>query len=116
MPLYTPRGRPRTAALVLTLLAVALPAGDALAKAGDLDPAFGDGGRQVLAGNGMPEATLVQPDGRIVVVSGFPEADIVVRRLMPDGKPDRSFDGDGTARRPRAASGADRGLGRARAG
>ena len=91
------RRRSLRAALLTAVLIATMPAAGALADAGDLDPAFGDGGRQVLAENGNPEATLVQPDGRIVVVSSYPATDIVVRRLMPDGSPDRSFDGDGTA-------------------
>jgi len=94
---HAPGWRPRTAVLAITLFAAALPAGDAFARAGDLDPSFGDGGHQVLAANGHAEATLVQPDGRIVVVSGHPAPDFVLRRLMPNGEPDPGFDGDGTA-------------------
>jgi len=90
-------GRLRATLLACAVLAPALPAGTALADAGDLDPAFGEGGRQVLAEDGHPEATLVQPDGRIVIASGYPATDFVVRRLLADGSPDRSFDGDGTA-------------------
>jgi 6-phosphogluconolactonase (cycloisomerase 2 family) len=51
----------------------------------------------ILPADGHPVATLVQPDGRIVLVSAHPEPDFVVRRLLQDGTPDRSFDGDGTA-------------------
>jgi uncharacterized delta-60 repeat protein len=41
---------------------------------------------------------LIQPDGKIVTVGyGGPGQDWVVTRLTPDGLPDASFDGDGTA-------------------
>jgi hypothetical protein len=51
----------------------------------------------VLPYDGHPVVTLAQPDGRIVLVSSHPDADFVVRRLTAEGKPDRSFGGDGTA-------------------
>jgi uncharacterized delta-60 repeat protein len=83
------------AAGVVTL---ALPAGAAAAATGgDLDPSFGGDGKVILPFNGHPEATLVQPDGKIVLVGSYPGSDFTVRRLNPDGSLDNSFDGDGTA-------------------
>ena len=65
---------------------------------GELDPDFDGDGRLMLAAGGRANAVLVQPDRRIVVAAtaaGFQT--MTVTRLMPNGSPDPTFDGDGTA-------------------
>jgi uncharacterized delta-60 repeat protein len=48
--------------------------------------------------NDGAQAVALQPDGKIVVAGyGGPGGDVAVTRLNPDGSPDTSFDGDGTA-------------------
>jgi uncharacterized delta-60 repeat protein len=69
-----------------------------LRATGALDPDFGSGGRVTLPGGGSVRAVLVQPDRKIVVAGNASiSAMMVVTRLMPDGSPDTTFDGDGTA-------------------
>jgi uncharacterized delta-60 repeat protein len=69
-----------------------------LRATGALDPDFGSGGRVTLPGGGSARAVLVQPDRKIVVAGNASiSAMMVVTRLMPDGSPDTTFDGDGTA-------------------
>jgi uncharacterized delta-60 repeat protein len=49
--------------------------------------------------NDGAQAVALQPDGKIVVAGyGGPGGDVAVTRLNPDGSPDTSFDGDGTAK------------------
>ncbi len=72
------------------------------AAAGDLDTTFGTGGKRVLPGTEQPLDVFVQPDGKIVTVGGSNALfssfkGYLVRRALPDGSPDRSFDGDGVA-------------------
>lgn len=86
----------RAGVLGVVVVALALPAGAAAAP-GDLDPSFDGDGKLILPYNVHPEATLVQPDGKIVLVGSYPGTDFTVRRLNPDGSIDKSFDGDGTA-------------------
>jgi uncharacterized delta-60 repeat protein len=72
----------------------------ASAAPGDLDPSFDGDGKKTLSygGEDNANATLVQPDGRILVVGGGSAGDdFLVTRLKRDGSPDTSFDGDGTA-------------------
>lgn len=59
---------------------------------GSQDPGFGDGGITVLGGSAFPGAAAValQPDGRILVASPR-----LLFRLLPDGRVDPSFGGDG---------------------
>jgi uncharacterized delta-60 repeat protein len=72
---------------------------------GKLDPAFGStvDGEPLFPGveSAYGYRMLVQPDGKIVLLGTRPgpeeEWDILVARLMPDGTPDPSFDGDGQA-------------------
>ena len=85
------------AAVGVTLAALGLSSGVAVAAPGDLDPTFDGDGKLILPVNGHPEATLVQPDGKIVLVGSYPGNDFTVRRLTADGSVDRGFDGDGTA-------------------
>jgi uncharacterized delta-60 repeat protein len=69
-----------------------------LRATGALDPDFGNGGRVTLPGGGSVRAVLVAPDRKIVVAGNASiSAMMVVTRLMPDGSPDTTFDGDGTA-------------------
>jgi uncharacterized delta-60 repeat protein len=65
---------------------------------GELDPDFDGDGRVTLPGGGTVRAVLVQPDGKIVVAGNASGSAIMtVTRLNPNGSPDSSFDGDGTA-------------------
>lgn len=92
--------RLRRAAVGACALVVAVP-GPALAAPGDLDPAFGDGGKVYLH-NGLVSAgydLAVQPDGRIVTVgfsqdAGWLSTDFSLTRHHADGSIDTSF-GDG---------------------
>jgi uncharacterized delta-60 repeat protein len=65
---------------------------------GTLDPDFDGDGRLTLPGGGEARAVLAQPDSKIVVVGnpGLSEV-ITVTRLNPNGSPDTTFNGDGTA-------------------
>jgi uncharacterized delta-60 repeat protein len=65
---------------------------------GTLDPDFDGDGRLMLPGGGEARAVLVQPDSKIVVTGhpGLSEV-MTVTRLNPNGSPDTTFDGDGTA-------------------
>jgi uncharacterized delta-60 repeat protein len=77
----------------------AMPAVLRLTPAGRLDPGFGEAGiaKPALAINGAA-ALALDDEGRIVVAgSGWTgnQANGAVARLLPDGTPDASFDGDG---------------------
>ena len=63
------------------------------------DRSFGDRGT-VLIGRrwGVARAVAVQPDGRIVA-TGYDSYGLLVVRLLPDGTPDSTFEGDGIVRR-----------------
>ena len=65
------RRHPNAVAAILALIVamLALSSGVAHAAAGDLDPTFGTGGRQVFIGvTESAVQTLVHPDGKIVLV------------------------------------------------
>jgi uncharacterized delta-60 repeat protein len=65
---------------------------------GALDPAFDGDGRVTLPGGGRANAVLVQSDRKIVVAgNAMGSALMTVTRLNPNGSPDTTFDGDGTA-------------------
>jgi uncharacterized delta-60 repeat protein len=65
---------------------------------GALDPDFGGDGRVTLPGGGSVSAVLVQPDRNIVVAGNANGSQMMtVTRLTPNGSPDTTFDGDGTA-------------------
>jgi uncharacterized delta-60 repeat protein len=65
---------------------------------GELDPDFDGDGRVTLPGGGTVRAVLMQPDDKIVVAGNASgSAVMTVTRLNPNGSPDSSFDGDGTA-------------------
>ncbi len=65
---------------------------------GSLDPTFADGGKAVFVRNGAARALAIQPDGKIVV-TGYTPWGLTLARLMPDGRLDRSFGGDGVVGR-----------------
>jgi uncharacterized delta-60 repeat protein len=69
--------------LALSLASAAIPAN---AAAGSLDPTFGKGGVAV-ANLGFPVAAALQPDGKIVVLTGNNE----VARFLSNGTLDTSF-------------------------
>jgi uncharacterized delta-60 repeat protein len=61
------------------------------------DPDFADDGRLTL-GNGVLRSVFVQADRKVVVVGNAAgSAMMTVTRLMPNGSPDPTLDGDGTA-------------------
>jgi uncharacterized delta-60 repeat protein len=65
---------------------------------GALDPDFDGDGRVTLPGGGGLRAVLVQSDRKIVVAGNAMGSEMMtVTRLMPNGSPDTTFDGDGTA-------------------
>ena len=65
---------------------------------GTLDPDFDGDGRLMLPGGGRARAVLVQPDSKIVVAGNLGLSEVMtVTRLNPNGSPDTTFDGDGTA-------------------
>jgi uncharacterized delta-60 repeat protein len=65
---------------------------------GTLDPDFDGDGRLMLPGGGVARAVLVQPDSKIVVTGNPGVSEVItVTRLNPNGSPDTTFDGDGTA-------------------
>jgi len=86
-------------------LLLALSALSMLAQPTLLDPSFSDDGKvstQILSFNSWGNDSVLQPDGKIVVVgagnnnSNFPEAyQVGVVRFNSDGTLDPSFDGDG---------------------
>ncbi len=68
-----------------------------LRTTGALDPDFGGDGRVTL-GPSSASAVLVQPDRKIVVAGNAGGSEVMtVTRLNPNGSPDMTFDGDGTA-------------------
>jgi uncharacterized delta-60 repeat protein len=69
-----------------------------LRATGALDPDFGGDGRVTLPGGGSASAVLVQPDGKIVVAGNASGSSMMtVTRLTPNGSPDTTFAGGGTA-------------------
>jgi uncharacterized delta-60 repeat protein len=61
----------------------------------------------MLPGGGEARAVLVQPDSKIVVTGNPGLSEVVtVTRLNPNGSPDTTFNGDGTATIDFGASGA----------
>jgi uncharacterized delta-60 repeat protein len=76
---------------------------DVEASAGELDPAFGSGGKVTtdMGGNEGARASALQPDGKLIVAglaeSKKKEAKFAVARYNRDGSLDSSFGGDGVA-------------------
>lgn len=96
MTLTWPTNSTRRAILLLTAMLMTLPAQQALARAGDLDPSFGIGG-VVTTDFGyeeIAEQLVVQPDGGIVAV-GFQSrgnaVDFALSRYTAAGTLDASF-------------------------
>jgi uncharacterized delta-60 repeat protein len=79
-------------------LAAGVGVGVALAGSGGLDPSFGTGGTTVLERHvsTYPTPTRLAAGGKVVVVTTS-EGVITVSRLLADGAPDPTFDGDGIA-------------------
>ncbi len=83
--------------LVWLSLVLLLPTSASSQSAGNLDPAFGDGGTVIENINGNEDALYamaIQPDGKIVGAGYFSEgtsARGAVCRLLPDGTPDANF-------------------------
>jgi uncharacterized delta-60 repeat protein len=101
-------------ARVLDLLVEDRLAQPPAARAGDVDPAFGDRGTTSLSfGTAYAEANDVAlyPDGK-VLLAGFSSGDddqdptqhVAVARLLADGSPDPAFGGDGQVTTQRGAS------------
>jgi uncharacterized delta-60 repeat protein len=85
-------------AVATCALAAGVGVGVALAGSGGLDPSFGTGGTTVLDRNvsTYPTPTRLVAGGKIVVVTTS-EGVITVSRLLANGAPDPTFDGDGKA-------------------
>lgn len=88
--------------LAAAWLAVLAPG--AAAAPGDLDPSFGAGGQVTIVHhpNWTQEhvvSTAALPDGRVLMLTRTSSAPTVfsVLRLLPDGRPDLSYSGDGRA-------------------
>jgi uncharacterized delta-60 repeat protein len=71
----------------------------ALASPGNLDPSFGTNGTTVIERptDTYPVDGALSPGGRIVVLSTPEPGKIVVQRLLSNGSPDPTFDGNGEA-------------------
>lgn len=78
--------------------------------AGSLDPSFSSDGIQTTpigSGADLPEAVVVQADGKIVVAGrsyNGSNNDFALVRYLADGTPDTSFDGDGKVVTPVGSS------------
>ena len=85
------------AAVALSCAALAAPGGVARAAPGDLDRSFARDG--ILTTRfGVGQAVAIQRDGRIVAAGSAVSARrarFALARYLPDGRPDRSFGGDG---------------------
>jgi uncharacterized delta-60 repeat protein len=65
---------------------------------GVLDPDFNGDGRKMLTGMVSARAVVVQPDRKILVAGNPPDSPVMmVMRLNPNGTPDPTLGGDGTA-------------------
>jgi uncharacterized delta-60 repeat protein len=93
----SPRPRHVLACACAALLLVAVPAA---AAPGDLDPAFGTGGKLTTsfgtfgADIEWANAVALQPDGKIVV-AGYHDGEFALARYNTGGSLDPTFDGDG---------------------
>src|SRR2546423_1360954 len=91
----------RIAAVLFAVLLVAVVfSAVAQAAPGDLDPTFSGDGKQTTDfgfGSGSAEATVRQPDGKIVAAGSTPGGDyrFALARYNPNGSLDTSFSGDG---------------------
>ena len=65
---------------------------------GVVDPDFDGDGRKMLTGMASASAVVVQPDRKILVAGNPPDSSaMMVMRLNPNGTPDTTLGGDGTA-------------------
>ena len=90
---------PRPAAIAALLaLSVFQPASPVHAVPGDLDVSFAGFGNNngTYFWFGGSSAMAVAPDGKLVT-AGHSGVQLVLRRFLPDGTPDPTFDGDGMA-------------------
>ncbi len=87
------------AAIALCALAAGVGAAVALASSGGLDPTFALNGTTVLERptDTYPVDDALSSGGRIVLLSTGEPGKITVQRLLPNGQPDLSFDGNGEA-------------------
>jgi len=101
------------AGLLAWQLAVAVPA---QARAGDLDPSFGTGGKVVTDFAGQLDeafAVAVQDNGRIVAAGRADESDVsalgdfALARYLPDGSLDPGFGVDGKVKMDFTGAGGD---------
>ncbi|HEY0286458.1 MAG TPA: hypothetical protein VGC62_05530 [Pseudomonas sp.] len=70
-------------------------------KIGDLDPSFGEGGKLVYPGTGIFDSGLKSlPDGKFIAVgwSADKASEVLVVKLMSDGKTDTGFGEQGIIR------------------
>jgi uncharacterized delta-60 repeat protein len=92
-------------AVAVAVIAAMLIAGATTAAAapGDLDPAYGTGGKTTVdfGGDDLVEASVLQSDGSLVTVGdtapGTGGDDMAVSRLTPSGAPDPAFGSGGKA-------------------
>jgi uncharacterized delta-60 repeat protein len=82
-------------AAVALAFAFALPAAQASAGPGDLDPSFGRGGELLAPFGDAAHDLLLLPDRRFVVTGGSSDAGtgggFTLARFLPAGKPDETF-------------------------
>jgi uncharacterized delta-60 repeat protein len=85
--------------LALAALAAGAGVAVALGNTGSLDPSFGTGGTTVIKRptDTYPVDGALSSGGKIVVLSTPEPGKIVVQRLLSNGGPDSSFDGNGEA-------------------
>jgi uncharacterized delta-60 repeat protein len=91
-----------TAFSVLLLALLLFTAISSRAAPGDLDTAFGSGGKvttPVGAGRDLAQAVALQPDGKIIV-AGYAQSDFALVRYHPDGSLDTAFGTNGKAITP----------------
>src|SRR5262245_41722169 len=79
-------------------LVAGVSAAVALASSGGLDPTFGTGGTVVLdrPTDTYPTPTALLPGGKVLLLTTASDK-VTLSRLLPNGAPDPTFDGDGQA-------------------
>jgi Domain of unknown function (DUF5122) beta-propeller len=90
-------------AVAVAVIAAVLIAGatNAAAASGDLDPAYGTGGKTTVdfGGDDLVGASVLQSDGSLITVGntapGTGGDDMAVSRLTPNGAPDPAFGSGG---------------------
>jgi uncharacterized delta-60 repeat protein len=92
------RTRRSAAVLVAVMVVGAVFSAGAQAAPGDLDLTFSGDGKQTTdfgLGASRAQATVRQPDGKIVAVGATDDGDFALARYNPNGTLDTSFSGDG---------------------